>query len=200
MRDISELAQEILTRRGLSQDGLGTFLHDRLSARPKISILGFSLGGLVALQAFLAQPNTFNSCVLINSGASFQDMNASQVFRESWRDLQRGILESTRHLSRREMASNFERVFLGHEKVVLHDQLMQQKNKILVLLGGSDPIFNAGNIANILPQETGLAVFQIPSLTHFINIRSMGGDIWDEWSNFTAKMILSFDKFRPAET
>jgi hypothetical protein len=199
MSDIDEIVRSVTLRNAAYYNKLNEFAAQHFAKRLRVSILGFSLGGLVALQSFLNNPRRFNSCILINSGASFQDMNASQVFQNNWRPLQRLILERTRNLSRREMATNFERVFLGHEKVVLHDMLIENKNKLLVLLGGSDPIFNTSNIVNILPRETGLAVFQIPALGHFINISSRGGDIWNEWSSFTARMIVSFDQFRPQD-
>jgi hypothetical protein len=197
MADIEKLVRCIMGRTGAGDYHLEDFIKEHFESGTRCSILGFSLGGLVALQAFLNATDSYNSCVIVNSGASFQDMNASQVFKDDWRDLQRGILEKTRDMGRNQMPYNFDRVFLGHEKVALHDQLMDHQNKILLLLGGSDPIFNRANIVNIVPERTGLAMFQIPGLHHFINIPSLGGDVWNEWTRFTAKMILAFDQFRP---
>lgn len=197
MLDIGQIVRCVTEQTGAGEEHLEDFINERFEPGTQCSILGFSLGGLVALQAFLSNTDAYNSCVIINSGASFQDMNASKVFHEDWRDLQRGILESTRDLSRGQLPYNFDRVFLGHEKVALHDLLTIHQNKILLLLGGSDPVFNLANIINIVPARTGLAMFQIPGLHHFINIPSLGGDVWNEWTQFTANMILAFDKFRP---
>ena len=64
---------------------------------------------------------------------------------------------------------------LGHDKVHLHDLLEENCHKILVLIGGRDRIINSKNIVNLEPYETGLAIFQIPGLEHFINIKSIAG-------------------------
>jgi len=194
MEDVKELMRAVTSRTG-SSHAMNDFTRSHFSENVEVSVLGFSLGGLVALQAFLSQPDRYHSCVLINSGASFQDMNASQVFKEHWRSLQRAILAKTRGVT--SLPADFAEVFLGHEKVMLLHRLEQHKNKLLIIIGGSDAIFNMSNIANILPRETGLAVFQIPGLGHFINIPKLGGDIWTEWSRFTANMILSFNTHRP---
>lgn len=200
MLDIETLASTVTTRVvRLGNHPLNDFLNRHFAEQVQCSILGFSLGGLFTLQAFLNSPELFNSCVLINSGASLQDMNASQVFsKEHWLELQRKVVAVTSELSPSQMAPNFQRVFLGHEKVALHDQLTKYNKKFLLILGGSDPIFNRDNTRYLQPEATGLAVFQIPSLEHFINIGNRGGQVWDEWSAFTAKMILAFDQFRPA--
>ena len=196
MADVQGLVKCVKKQEGAGHSPLEKFVKERFEPGVTCSILGFSIGGLIALQAFLNDFQSFNSCVVINSGASFQDMNASQVFEDHWRDLQRGILRSSSEFSRREKPLNFERIFLGHEKVALHDNLTEHQNKILILLGGSDPIFNRVNIVNVVP-ETGLAMFQIPGLPHFINIPSLGGNEWTAWTRFTARMILSFDSYRP---
>ncbi|MEM7311436.1 MAG: TIR domain-containing protein [Planctomycetota bacterium] len=196
MADIACLVAYVTGRRDPSINTLKDFVDGNFEERPKCSILGFSLGGLCALQSFLNDPDAFNSCVLVNSGASFQDMNASQVFKDEWRDVQRGVVDAARAYEGVK-ARNFDTVFLGNNKVDLHDMLEQQKQKLLLVLGGSDEIINTSNIHNLMPSKTGLAMFQIPSLSHFINVPNMGGRTWDEWSQFTVEMILSFDSNRP---
>jgi len=194
MEDVKELTRAVTSRTG-SSPAMNEFTRAHFDVGTEVSVLGFSVGGLVALQSFLNQPHKYHSCILINSGASFQDMNASQVFRQHWRSLQRAIIEKSRGLTG--LPDNFAAVFLGHEKVMLLQQLEKYKNKLLLIIGGSDAIFNMSNLLNIVPRETGLAVFQIPGLGHFINIPKLGGDIWTGWSRFTANMILSFNKHRP---
>ncbi len=176
------------------------FFSAHFSRELTVSILGYSLGGLCALQAFLLQPERFWSCILLNSGASFQDMDGSEMFgRVEWRDHQRTLTRAGREHRQEADQNYFDHVMLGNSKKELQEMLRVQCHRILVLLGGTDSIINLRKLANLEPEESGLAIVQIPGLEHHINIKKRAGSVWDKWRRFAADAILSFDKNHPSE-
>ena len=88
-------------------------------------------------------------------------------------------------------------MILGHARVELQDRLANNCHKTLVLLGGRDVIINYKNMANLEPEDTGLAIFQIPGLEHHINIKRIAGREWNPWSDFAVHMILAFEERHP---
>ena len=48
----------------------------------------------------LISPDEYSSCILINSGASFQDMDGSSMFGKDWRKVQRGLLAASHKVAR----------------------------------------------------------------------------------------------------
>jgi hypothetical protein len=94
----------------------------------------------------------------------------------------------------------FDHVMLGNSKKELQDLLRNYSHKILVMLGGTDSIINLKRVANLEPDESGLAIVQIPGLQHHINIKKKAGSVWNEWRSFAADVILSFDKTHPKLT
>ena len=182
----------------MSDVSISEFTKETFADKIRVSIMGYSLGGLCALQCYLSHTELFNSCVLLNSGASFQDMDGSSMFgKEEWKELQRGLIRVSHEMREKASKNYFSHVILGHAKVELHDLLEKNCHKILVLLGGTDRIINYRSMNNLEPHDTGLAIFQIPGLEHHINIKSVSGREWQAWSDFAVKMILSFEKNRP---
>jgi hypothetical protein len=52
-----------------------TFYKLFFSESTKLSLLGYSLGGLMVLVEFLARPELFHKCYLLNSGGTLDDLN-----------------------------------------------------------------------------------------------------------------------------
>lgn len=184
---------------------LRDFVEQNLSKSKHVTLVGYSLGGLCALQRFLSQPDKFEACILLNSGASFQDMNGSSMFddaehRGRWLKLLRGLLAEASKRKETFSENLFSHVILGHSKVELHDKLVKNRHKLLFLIGGTDPIINFRNMANLEPLETGLAIFQIPGLKHFINIESLDGKEWEPWSKVAVQLMLTFVQHHPDES
>lgn len=195
--DIAKLG-DCLRDPTLEEKEICRFLGRHFSRDARISLMGYSLGGLCALQAYLMQPERYSSCVLVNSGASFQDMDGSSMFgHEEWREIQKSLLRAARKAGGSSNEDFFSHVILGHDRVELREHLANNCHKILVLLGGRDRIINFKNLVNVEPSETGLAIFQLPALEHFINVRSVSGREWQFWSEFAVQMILAFDRYHP---
>ncbi len=53
------------------------------------------------------------------------------------------------------------------------------------------------NLVNLEPGQTGLAVFQVPGLGHFIGAKEIDSAGWQAWSEFAVKMILAFSRNHP---
>lgn len=196
MADLSGLVSLLRDPAGGS-DSQRTFLQQHLSPDVHVSLMGYSLGGLGALEGYIAGPDRYRCCVLINAGPSFQDMHGEPLFQEHWRQLQRDVVLAARKNTTHVEPEAFQQVFLGNDKLLLHERLVANSNKILVLIGGRDSIINRKNIENLQPEETGLAVFQIPGLEHFINLKGFAHTEWLRWSAFAIPMILAFEQNRP---
>ena len=174
------------------------FFKEHLNPEIAITLMGYSLGGLGALQAYLLEPDVFDACILINSGASFQDMDASSLFgADYWRKLRRGVVRSARDHSDKVKENFYSQAFLGHEKIEMQDLLTQHAHKILVVLGGSDVITNRRTMTNLEPEGTGLAIVQIPGLEHPINKPSKAFPQWQRWSDFAVSTMLAFIQHHP---
>jgi hypothetical protein len=117
-----------------------------------------------------------------------------------WLALLRGLLADARANRDRASENFFSHVILGHSKVELHDRLAHNRHKLLFLIGGTDPIINFRNMANLEPHETGLAIFQIPALRHFINVESHDGKEWEPWSKVAVQLMLTFVRHHPHES
>ncbi|MFL6262187.1 MAG: alpha/beta fold hydrolase [Thermoanaerobaculia bacterium] len=200
MDDIQKLVDCLQNPLPLEEKEICDFLGKHFSRQTRVSLMGYSLGGLCALQAYLAQPERYSSCILVNSGASFQDMDASSMFgHEEWREVQKSLIQAARKVGELEENNFFTHVILGHNRVELHEQLAKNCHKILVMVGGRDRIIRLKNMLNIEPEETGLAIVQIPGLEHFINMRSQSGREWQAWSEFAVQMILAFARHHPPD-
>lgn len=195
--DIRKLI-DILPDPSAGSGAISEFIKRQFRKRVRITLIGYSLGGLCALQAYLAETKLFEACILINAGASFQDMDASTMFgRDDWRALQLALVEAARKNPEEAEKHLFSQVILGHAKVELQQRLAQNCHKILVLLGGKDVIINYKNMANLEPADTGLAIFQIPGLEHHVNIKRVASREWNPWSDFAVQMILAFEERHP---
>jgi pimeloyl-ACP methyl ester carboxylesterase len=247
-----------------------SFFDEWFVKSTRLHLLGYSLGGLVALALILRYPNEFHSCYLVESGASFEQINAgilferkSHVVRSVW---QRRILphlcssdgkiEDVQHLLvcqydsekikddykklvkklkklknpesmdfpesmfvRRQIeaesiwtsvvkdmiriygnehktlmppeeADIFEKIVLGDHKIIYKDDLAEKCTRILIILGGSDVIFQMDAIMSFAPRETGLAILQIPKLGHWLKFSHR--DVWSTWKGFIVRTILEF--------
>ena len=168
------------------------FFDQYFSADLKISLLGYSIGGLTALSNFLIQKFTFNSCILLNAGAKLEDIDVSEFqLVDKWKQTVKNLTNNhyQRHNGTRE-DNIFDMLFLGNRLSFLKDELQGESRKILFVLGGADSVTKLKSIRDIEPDRHGLATLQLPGIHHFLSIDTH----WDQWFPVVNEMIRSFDE------
>lgn len=159
-----------------------------------LSLIGYSLGGLVALSNFLALRNKLNSCVLLNSGAKLEDIDVGEfVEREKWLEMVSLLKENFFNFKISEEEQTiyllFNMIFLGGHRNILRDKLKKNSNRILFILGGSDSVTAFDSISEMEPTGHGLSILKLPGIHHFLAIDTH----WDRWFPIVKNMITSFD-------
>lgn len=82
MQEVTHLV-EAFVRGDAGPQHLGLF--GRFSAATKVSLFGFSMGGLRALATFLHDDNEyFDKCIMLCSGATLPDLSPPDVGRDEW--------------------------------------------------------------------------------------------------------------------
>ncbi len=174
------------------------FFDQYFAPKLSISLLGYSIGGLVALSNFLIQKFTFNSCILLNSGAKLEDIDVSEFqVAHKWKQTVKALnkAQSGRHNVTR--GDNlFDMVFLGNRLSLLKDELQEKSKRILFVLGGADSVTKYKSIREIEPSKHGLATLQLPGIHHFLSIDTY----WDQWFPVVNEMIRCFDESAAKES
>ena len=178
-----------------------SFFNHFFSPTTKISLLGFSLGGLAALSNFLIQNYDFNSCILLNSGAKLDDIDVSEFQSlEEWQKTVDHLREALSSMPKtNESQKYFDMVFLGNNLSILRKELKEKSRKLLFILGGADTVANYSSITEIEPKGHGLATLKLPGIHHFLSIDTH----WDQWFpvvNETIKVLnesASFETLLP---
>lgn len=168
-----------------------SFYNQFFSENTRISLLGYSLGGLAAISYFLLRKNDINSCILLNSGAKLSDIDVSKFLSlEEWKEMVKTLNKNRNKFVNSIEKNIFEKVFLGLDEELLKDDLEEKSNKILFILGGADSVTRRASIKRIEPDNHGLSIMQLPGIHHFLSY-----DIhWDQWFPIVHQMIISFDK------
>jgi hypothetical protein len=171
------------------------FFRRFFNPKGKISLIGYSLGGLVALSNSLILENEINSCILLNSGAKLEDIDVREfVVQKDWEEmvkkLQISFLNYLADPDERNFYSIFDMTFLGNQRNIFRDQLEEYSNKLLFILGGSDSVTKYDSIESMEPRDHGLSILKIPGIHHFLAIDTN----WDRWFPIVLKMIISFDE------
>lgn len=89
----------------------------------------------------------------------------------------------------------FEMVCLGEHQRQFQRYLSQNVNRLMILLGGVDEVFNPVIYYSFAPAKTGLALFQIPELGHWLKFRD--NKKWDQWRPFISALIEDFRLLGP---
>jgi hypothetical protein len=158
----------------------------------RISILGYSIGGLGALSNFLLN-KTFSSCVLLNAGAKLEDIDISSFSKrlDDWKSMVDGLhIDWRKPLDNSERASIFERIFLGKDLYLLKKDLKEVSRKTLFILAGADDVNRYKSIMEIEPEEHGLSILKLPGIHHFPSIDTE----WNKWFKIVINMIAQFDE------
>ncbi|MBI4743647.1 MAG: alpha/beta hydrolase [Actinobacteria bacterium] len=178
----------------VNMDSNDNYFYDYLFDRPnlKVHLLGYSLGGLQALFTFLRNPDLFDHCILVNSGASIDDLKTKPVgiYDDEWKEIKRKCHEIRFHLpddigDERAFLNEvlFERPF-NDERIA--NVFRQNAHKLLFIAGGADIVSPAEHLLQFLKKEDhvatntefrGLNILQVEGLGHPLQ-RSLDYDRW----------------------
>ena len=88
-----------------------------------------------------------------------------------------------------------ERILLGNDKFLYRKDLARFCERLFIVLGGVDEVFRARSVMSFAPEETGLAIIQIPEMGHWIKHRYKGK--WGLWKKFVLEAMMCFEEHRP---
>lgn len=150
----------------------------------RISLWGYSIGGIGVLARFLDDPTAYHACVLVHSGAAFdrlgrygtlfsqEDWDGLRAFWKNIADqLERGhdeVLAEWEEISSikyRDLES-FSRVFLDIDNDQLKEMARASSNKLLITLGAEDVVFSLESVQGTLVPKVGLPIQIFPSTKH----------------------------------
>jgi len=178
----------------------------------KISILGFSLGGLKAIGSFMKLkpdfPRIIQSCVTWNSGPGLEDVTIEKINgnkikynRESWVKLMKNVKSGLKEIlkkgdpSEKSYAKLCKWLYFSQNKGKrneeefrpLRERLSGYSNNCLSIQSASDSIVKVSSFDRILT-DVGLHRVIIPGVDHIPN-----QDIkWGEWLTRTVGSVIHF--------
>jgi hypothetical protein len=159
----------------------------------RISILGFSLGGLRALASFAQEPSKYHTCIVFNSGVELSLLNTEvlNISKGEWKDfldkLYREVRSKTSELSLESYWEFFSGVFLGVRTPWLREGLKNNSQKLLFILSGGDQIVPPDK-SDLEVAGHGLTVFKIAGVGHVPTMDPQ----WSPWLNRIAEVIFNF--------
>lgn len=158
----------------------------------KINLLGYSLGGMQALYTFLRNPDLFDHCILVNSGASIDSLRVKpvRIKNEEWERI-----KSNCHKIRYSLPSDISIIDRNFLNAVLFERPFKDENtahifrenahKLLFIGGGADIVSPADYLLQFLEKDhaatstefRGLNILQVEGLAHPLQ-RSLEYDRW----------------------
>ena len=147
-------------------------LGNDLPGNTKVSLWGFSIGGLGVMSCFFNQPERFNSCVLVHSGANFETLGYDEnLLKEyEWEEVRKYYLEERFkkdiQSTRKDCMKSFEGLFLGKHEKAINDLIQEWTHKILFFIGGLDQVSPIEGVTSSLKPASGLAIHTLPGLQH----------------------------------
>ena len=192
MEEIEEL-YKVIRNSDIYEGDLDTYCFYRHVFDPgtRISLLGYSLGGLAALSTFLAKPNRYNSCFLLNSGIQLKDIKLpeSMISDDEWQKIVERASEKYKEEEGNIYSKYFGMLYIGNTPALAKKALRPHLRKLLFIFGGADSIIPMESISRLATHGKGLPIFQIPGISHFPAIDRE----WNNWSLFTVNLIAEFE-------
>lgn len=167
------------------------FYRQFFNKKTKISILGYSIGGLAALSMFLLKKDLFNSCILMNSGSKLDSIDVSYFIPlEKWKETVDKLHKDWEfNLDNSLQGRLFEKIFLGNKSNLLRIELKDVSRKILFILGGADTVTKYESIRELEKDDYGLTILQLPGIHHFLSFDNQ----WNKWFKMVINIIAQFD-------
>ncbi len=198
---------ELLTGSSTPASAERSFFERLFSLEPttRVSLLGYSLGGLQALYAFLLKPELFHRCILINSGARLHDIKTKPVLinDRDWHTILDEV--STVRVENREGIEHpsilddvlFNRPFSEPQA---RENFRQNVHKILFVSGGADIVSPAEHLSRFLrPEdapESGLNILLLGGVAHTLE----HSPAYDEWFLALMRIVEQFVRAPSDET
>lgn len=172
------------------------FYQSLFAPNPRISILGFSLGGLRALASFLHDPEKYHTCIIFNSGVQLRLLDTSflKIENEEWDEFNvRLEKEEEKHLSqlgKDPYWQHFSRVYLGNAHTNYIENLAKLSPRLLFILSGGDKIVRPDHLKDIEKKGHGLTSLKIAGVGHIPPTDPK----WTYWMDRVAEFIIRFDR------
>ena len=188
----SELLIQKLRHQSVNAEDLD-FYQSLFDPGLRISILGFSLGGLRALASFVQEPTKYHTCIVFNSGVELSLLNTEflNISKTEWQSflnrLYNEVQDNDSQLSADCYWQYFSGVFLGGLPPWLKERLRKHSHKLLFILSGGDEIVPS-KIGNLEVAGHGLTVFKIAGVGHVPTMDPQ----WSPWLSRTADVIFNF--------
>ena len=140
-----------------------------------ISLLGYSLGGLMALSCFASDSERINSCALLNSGAALDEMNLTKfVDKKVWEKIA-GNLKTVVNWGCDKTTVNeiledpnyeiIQKVFFNSP---FEENIDKVGKKLIFIMGGKDQIINPDSIKRLEQKDYVLTKIVIGELEHLL--------------------------------
>jgi alpha-beta hydrolase superfamily lysophospholipase len=200
----SELLIQKLRQTAPDEKDFG-FYKSLFDPKLKVSILGFSLGGLRALASFILQPKQYDTCIVFNSGVKLSRLNTEliHISKTEWdKFVTRLQNDADKHSEAARPEGNvstysadrerafwnaFDMVFLGNRPDKLKDSLTRHSKRLLLILSGADPTVPS-DISELEKEGHGLNVFRIAGVGHIPTL----DDKWSFWIDRVSELIIGF--------
>lgn len=180
----------------------GTDVAEYFNDETQIHLFGYSLGGLACLSSFLKgyieRVPLFDSCVLLASGANFQNLHPEKILRidkKSWDSIKYffyGQFQNQDEDDKSLTQEIFEMVILGEKRDRFHDCVRELSNRLLLIIGAKDEVSEPDSVYELEPEETGLAIIKIPGWGHPFQSPS-----WLFWRHWIISCASSFINKHP---
>lgn len=195
-RSIKELENLVDRIKNPDPKDHGFFKH-YFARNVKVTLFGFSLGGLRALGCFVKDPEKYHSCVTFNSGVALGRINTKglKLNSDAWSNTFKNIedlLENADFLHNQkdnEILELFRWLYLGREKTRLIKKLKRNSDNYLSIQSGADALFKGMPVdPNLAAPDHGLTRFIIGGVGHIptIDLR------WDNWLSKVGENIVHF--------
>lgn len=162
----------------------------------EVSLLGYSLGGLLALSCFYDNTDSVKSCVLLNSGATIDKMTLKGIMDDrEWKETVTK-LKHDENMSENpliEQNLRYDPLYRQIRTVFFSDDLFSSDieeagKKLILIIGGKDKIIPPESIKRLEPEGYGLNIVQISELAHFL----VGDVVFDRWYPRLIRILLDF--------
>lgn len=124
-----------------------SFYRHLFSPETKVSLLGYSMGSLIALASYLDDPLVYNACFVLNGGMKLSDLTfpPNMIKQKKWESFV-GTLSSLSIKGKnkgpqpgsgqlQDYQSSFFRLFLGADPNTLKKKLREKSRRILFIMG-----------------------------------------------------------------